>query len=70
MTNLVQAKIFVYSLSLSNWFSTRKSEKLTEEVNNNVIYQKSAAINENDILVKTCFVSLHVNDIEKDGEFR
>ena len=70
MTNLVQAKIFVYSLSLSNWFSTRKSEKLTEEVNNNVIYQKSAAINENDILVKTCFVSLYVNDIEKDGEFR
>ena len=47
MTNLVQAKIFVYSLFLSNWCSTRKSEKLTEEVNNDVIYQKSAAINEN-----------------------
>ena len=68
MTNLVQAKIFVYSLSLSNWFS--KLEKLTEEVNNDVIYLKSPAINENDILVKTCFVSLHVNHVEKDGQFR
>lgn len=68
MINFVQVKIFVYSLFFLNWFS--KLEKFIEEVNNDVIYLKSLVINENDILVKICFVSFYVNYVEKDGQFR